>query len=124
MERSAKLPVVGEPRRPLSRAVVAATFRSPLATRRVAPRNPTLHHGRREGLRLDALGELGRIGDADAEVAQEAVADAVDPAVDGERLIAPPRFLHDGGLADVDRLLDHVELAETCVTLGLGPQCG
>ena len=37
---------------------------------------------------------------------------SVDPAVHRELLPAAPRVLHDGGLADVGDLLDHVELAQ------------
>ena len=44
-------------------------------------------------------------GDAEAEVFQQAVGDAVDPAVDGERLPASPGILHGGRVADVGYLL-------------------
>ena len=47
-----------------------------------------------------------------AQIAHQAVLQSVDPAVHGELLSALPRVLHDGGLADVGHLLDHVELAQ------------
>ena len=43
---------------------------------------------------------------------------AVDPAVDDDLLAALPGFLDDGRLADVERLLDDVELAQRVDALG------
>ena len=40
------------------------------------------------------------------------VLEAVDPAVQLERLVAAPRVLHDGGAGDVAHLLHHVELGQ------------
>src|SRR5579862_1246024 len=62
--------------------------------------------------RLNAGLELCRAGDADAEVTQQSVVEAVDPAVNAQRLVASPGILHDGYLTDVDRLRDHIELAQ------------
>ena len=50
--------------------------------------------------------------DGDAEVADEAVLERVSPAVDGERLTALPGLVDDGGLRDIDDLLNDVEFAE------------
>ena len=51
--------------------------------------------------------------DGDAEVADEAVLERVSPAVDGERLTALPGLVDDGGLRDIDDLLNDVEFAES-----------
>src|SRR4030095_6058865 len=58
--------------------------------------------------------------DRHVEVAEQAVADVVDPAVHGELLAAAPGVAHDGGVADVADLLDHVELAEPREALAFG----
>lgn len=50
--------------------------------------------------------------DADFEVADEAVVEAVGPAVDGEWLAFVPGVFDDGGAADVVDLFDDVEFAE------------
>jgi len=55
---------------------------------------------------------VGRARDIGAEIAEEAILQSVDPAVDGEILVPRPSVLDDGGLADVGDLLDDVELAE------------
>ena len=52
------------------------------------------------------------VGEVDAEVVDEAVVQGVGPAVDGEGLVAVPGVLDDGGLGDVDDLLDDVQFAE------------
>src|SRR5262249_9667688 len=46
------------------------------------------------------------------QVAQESVAQVVDPSMDGDGLFAAPRILHDRRLADVIDLIDHVQLAQ------------
>src|SRR5690606_25191376 len=48
----------------------------------------------------------------DAQVAQQSVAQAVNPAVQRYRLVALPGVSHDGGARDVAYLLDDVQLAE------------
>ncbi len=58
------------------------------------------------------FGELAAVGDAEAEIPEEAVLEAVDPAVDRERLLPGPGVLDHGGLAEVGYLLDDVQLAE------------
>src|SRR5690606_4204578 len=57
--------------------------------------------------RVDAVG----VADAHAEVPQQAVLDAVDPAVHGDVLAAGPGVLDDGGLAYAQGLLDDIEFA-------------
>jgi hypothetical protein len=52
------------------------------------------------------------------EVANDAVADVVDPGVDGERLSAGPGVADDGRLGDIDGLLDDVQFAQAIVTEG------
>jgi hypothetical protein len=59
------------------------------------------------------------MGDRGIEVVQEAVLQAVDPAVHGELLPALPSFPDDRGPADVGDLLDDVELAETIAARGI-----
>jgi hypothetical protein len=59
-------------------------------------------------LRLDVRGRRG----ADPEVADDAVLQPVDPSVHGQGLAPLPGVAHDGRLADVAGLLDHVELAQ------------
>src|SRR5687768_12080109 len=58
-----------------------------------------------------------RAAHRDVEIAQEAVADAVDPAVDGQFLAAFPGVARDRGLADVGDLFDDVELAQASTAL-------
>src|SRR5215210_5790220 len=62
-------------------------------------------------------GVFGAIDDK-PEVAQQPVVQIVDPGVNGEVLAAAPGILHDRGLADMPRLFDDVEFAETPLTLG------
>jgi hypothetical protein len=50
-----------------------------------------------------------------AQVANDAVADVVDPTVDGDRLSARPGVAHDGRLGDIDHLLDDVQFAQAIV---------
>ena len=54
------------------------------------------------------VGDAGVVEAADRhrQVLEQAVVQAVDPAVDDQRLAALPGVLHDGRLADVERLLD------------------
>ena len=59
--------------------------------------------------------EFIRTGDARTELAHQPITEAIGPAVHRQRLAARPRILHHCGLADVDHLLDHVDLAETVV---------
>ena len=67
------------------------------------------------------LGErqTGRVGNVGAEIAEEPVLKAIDPAVDGQRLAAGPGVPHDRGLADVGHLFDDVEFAEPIGTCGI-----
>jgi len=46
------------------------------------------------------------------EVTEQAVVEAVDPAVDRQRLAAIPRIANDRRLADISHLLDHIKLAQ------------
>jgi len=48
-----------------------------------------------------------------SKLAQAAIAEAVDPSVHCDRRSARPRVLDDSRLADVARLLDDVQLAQT-----------
>lgn len=59
------------------------------------------------------------MADGDVEIAQEAVFNAVDPTVDGEFLATLPRRVRNGGLADVDDLLDDIQFAEAVGALGV-----
>jgi len=61
---------------------------------------------------LDPIRDVGGADGAEAEVADEAVFKAVDPAVDGEVLFPLPGAADDGGFADVEGLLEDVQLAE------------
>jgi len=56
-------------------------------------------------------GEFVGGGKADAEMADQSVLKAVDPAVDGEGLASFPSGLDDGGFGGVDDLVDDVEFA-------------
>ena len=62
--------------------------------------------------RVETRGEFCLLGDAHAEVLQQAVAQAVDPAVYRQRLAAGPGVAHHGRLADVDHLFDDVQFAQ------------
>ena len=57
-------------------------------------------------------------GDGGFQVAEEAVFQAIDPAVDGEFLASLPCVAGNGGLADVGDLFDDVEFAEAVGGLG------
>lgn len=63
--------------------------------------------------------QLPRMTHVQAEVLEEAVVNAVDPAVNLEVLSSAPRILDYGGLANVECLLDHVELAEKVELFGI-----
>jgi hypothetical protein len=52
-------------------------------------------------------------GNIDAQLAHESIVEAIDPAVNAQRLPALPRCLHQRGLRGVDRLVDDVQFAET-----------
>lgn len=52
------------------------------------------------------------------KVLQEAIAQAVNPAVDLYLLTACPRILHNGGMADIIGLLDDVEFTESIQLCG------
>src|SRR5262245_9194151 len=67
---------------------------------------------------LILLIELGQTRDTDAEIAQQAVVQAIDPAMNRDRLPLAPRVLDDRGLANVTHLLDHVQLAQSIHALG------
>ena len=54
-----------------------------------------------------------RTGRDKGEIAQQSVAQRINPTVDGNRLAAAPRVAHNRRLADVSSLLDHVQLAES-----------
>src|SRR5690348_2044143 len=56
----------------------------------------------------------------DVEVAQQTVVQSVDPAVDGQFLSTLPGVANDRRLADVQNLLDHVELAQPLGARGIG----
>src|SRR5688572_28972844 len=73
---------------------------------------------RRDGVAVSGYG-LTIVADRGLEVPQQTVLDAVDPAVDVQLLAALPCVAHDGGLAHIGHLLDHVELAKPIVGLGL-----
>ncbi len=64
---------------------------------------------------VEACGEFVLVGDADAQVLQQAVAKRVDPAVDCEALSARPGIADDGGLANIGGLFDDVQLAQAAV---------
>ena len=59
------------------------------------------------------LDRLGLVAHRDAEIAHQAVVQAVDPAVHGDDLAASPGILDHRCAANVAHLLDDVELAET-----------
>src|SRR5687768_11109105 len=58
------------------------------------------------------VGDLVLAFDPDVEVAEQAVAERVDPAVDGDGLTLAPRVLDDRGAAHVRHLRGHVQLAQ------------
>src|SRR6185295_3199396 len=60
----------------------------------------------------------------DAKIAKQSIIKLVDPAVDREGLPSRPRFPHDGCPADIDHLLNHVQLAQSIVTLRFVGQAG
>ena len=67
------------------------------------------------GHREDALvggPDFPGAGDADMRIVDEAVADGIGPAVNGEFLAAIPGIANDGAMADVDDLLDDVQFGE------------
>src|SRR5574340_1842421 len=64
-------------------------------------------------------GDVMQAPDADPEVMQQAIANRIDPAVHGDGLSAPPGTLHDGGVANVGDLLDHVQLTQALKPLRL-----
>src|SRR5262245_2660204 len=66
-----------------------------------------------------ARGTIRLASRADAEVAQQPIADVVDPAVHVELLPAPPRVAHHGGVGHAHHLLDDVELAEAIAAFAL-----
>src|SRR5262245_18492259 len=53
-----------------------------------------------------------RPGNQNAKVAQEAVLDRVDPAMNADSLLPSPRITQDAGLGHIERLLDHIQLAQ------------
>ena len=75
--------------------------------------------GNRRGVARGAILLTSR---ADAEIAQQAVVDVVDPAVHPELLAAPPGVAHHGGVGHAHHLLDDVELAEAIAALALVPE--
>lgn len=62
--------------------------------------------------------KLGWTRDADTEIAQKTIVQAIDPAVNGDRLPLAPGMLDDSGMADVPHLLDHVQLTQPIGALG------
>lgn len=64
-----------------------------------------------QGLTIN-WGDLFERRDVHSQVVQEAIAQAVDPAMDLHLLPARPRVLDDRGVADIIGLLDDVKLAE------------
>lgn len=76
-------------------------------------------------LKLDGLAGGGRGGFE--QILQEAVLEAVDPTVDGQRVALFPGAAENGGVAEVAHLLDHVETAQGAGALvgrGQGIQIG
>jgi len=59
------------------------------------------------------------VADGDIKIAQEAVFNTVNPTVDGELLATLPGRVRNGGLADVDDLLDDIQFAEAVGALGV-----
>lgn len=51
-------------------------------------------------------------GHDDVKILQQAVVNAINPAMHGQFLPACPGVLNNGRLTDVDNLLDHIQLAE------------
>jgi TRAP-type C4-dicarboxylate transport system substrate-binding protein len=85
--------------------------------RRSATARSSLAALRAEGRPVRRRGLVAR-GDGGVEVAQQAVLEAVDPAVHVQLLAARPGVLHDGGLAHVRHLLDDVQLAQAVLRAG------
>jgi hypothetical protein len=54
--------------------------------------------------------------DAANQIAQQAVAKAVDQSMHGELLPARPGVLHDGGMADIQDLLGRIQFDKTVIT--------
>src|SRR5690349_9842036 len=69
------------------------------------------------------IGDVVDTVDVNAEVLKESVLEAVDQAVDGDGLAAGPGIAHHRRLADVEDLLDHVQLAQPIVTIVDAVQC-
>src|SRR5690606_24653916 len=65
--------------------------------------------------RLVLLRKRGRRVDRQAQVMHPAVAQRIHPGVHGERLSPRPGLAHDGRFADVDHLLQRIELAQAVV---------
>src|SRR4051812_12773513 len=61
---------------------------------------------------LVLLRKLLGLRDAHANIAQQAIGHAIQPAMHRDGLIALPRALDDRRLAHIDHLLDHIELAQ------------
>src|SRR5215211_3021042 len=70
------------------------------------------------------LKRLIKAGDSDIEVAQQALMQAVDPAMHGEFLAAFPCIAGNAGVADVGDLLDNVQLAKAVEGLGITTHAG
>src|SRR6185312_5815462 len=66
-----------------------------------------------------SIGRFERIElpDGHAEVVDAAVGQTITPTVHGQRLSAVPRVAHDGGVAGVRDLFDHIEFAQAVVPL-------
>src|SRR5689334_3945690 len=60
---------------------------------------------------VDVVNLVG-VGNADRKVTQQAVLHAVDESMHREWSTGRPGVLHDGRVADVSDLFDHVELAQ------------
>src|SRR6185295_10370274 len=65
---------------------------------------------------VDAI-HFGGGGDADSQIVEESVAEAVYQAVDGEGAAGGPGVLHDRGMTDGANLGQNVEFAKTVGTL-------
>jgi len=66
---------------------------------------------------LSPRGQVHRLADPGAQIAQQTIVHAVDHPVKCEQLSAPPGVAHAGQSADVTHLFDHVDLAQPVRTL-------
>src|SRR5215210_2446341 len=57
-------------------------------------------------------GNFCRTGYGEMKIAEQTVTDPINPRMNGQLLAAIPSFANDGGVADIDRLLDGVQVAQ------------